>query len=75
MCDGSVRFLKNSTANPIVWALGSPPAEKFSPPTIIDAPSLPCGYDSLELDRGLAKLPVQFRIRCDVGRGPEVLNN
>ena len=23
MCDGSVRFLKDSTANPVVWALGS----------------------------------------------------
>ena len=23
MCDGSVKFLKNSTANPVVWALGS----------------------------------------------------
>jgi prepilin-type processing-associated H-X9-DG protein len=23
MCDGSVRFLKNSVAQPIVWALGS----------------------------------------------------
>ena len=23
MCDGSVKFLKDSTAEPVVWALGS----------------------------------------------------
>ena len=49
MCDGSVRFLKNSVNMPIVWAWARARKARSSPPTPIELPAF--GRDGISSGR------------------------